>query len=207
VHRRSLQEEFTVSKPFLSMPASIVAASSLLLSAGLLAKTSAITLAELVQQSPVIVLGQVEKESGSKGGNSRWVSFRPSQILRGEASIAGRDVQLCNSPPSMREYPDLSKFTGDVVLFLSAQKGGCFEFSHTTTSVVEVHDGRATTAAIADEPLYQPREAFLDKLRSLISKQGTSARLPRVASSVCGDEGIRRALHVACDAAGVDSPV
>jgi hypothetical protein len=72
----------------------------------------------------------------------------------------------------MREYPDLSKLTGEVVLFLSAEKAGCFEYSHTTISIAGVRDGRVDTAAIADQPMYLSWDVFLKKLRKLISRQG-----------------------------------
>lgn len=160
-----------MNKPLHTVSASILAMLMALPSPELLAKTAAITLAKLVQQSPVIVLGQIDQENHSTRASSRWVSFKPSKIIRGDVSISERDIQLCNSRPRMREYPELSKMTGDALLFLSEENGGCFEFSHTTTSVVQVSNGRATTAAIADQPIYQPWDVFLRKLRSLILKQ------------------------------------
>lgn len=134
----------------------------------LVAKPAAVTLAELVQDSPIIVRGRLETEGDSvpKPG-SGWVSFKSLQVLKGDVSFGGRDIQLCNSPPPMREYPDLSKLAGEVVLFLSAEKRGCCEYSHTTTSVVGVRDGKVTTAAIADQPIYQPWNVFLEKVRRL----------------------------------------
>jgi hypothetical protein len=71
----------------------------------------------------------------------------------------------------MREYPNLSKLVGEVILFLSAEKGGCFEYSHTTTSVVGVRDGRVETAAIADQPIDLPWNVFLERLRKLTPRQ------------------------------------
>lgn len=143
----------------------------------LVAKPASVTLADLVRQSPVIVLGRLETEGDSvpKPG-SGWVSFKSTQVLKGDAAYGSRDIQLCNSPPPMREYPDLSKLAGEVVLFLSAETGGCFEYSHTTTSVLGVRDGNVTTAAIADQPLYQPWDVFVGKLRSLMAKQMSRER-------------------------------
>jgi hypothetical protein len=104
---------------------------------------------------------------------SGWASFEALQVLKGDASLANRAIQLCNSPPPMREYPDPTRWMArEFVLFLSAEKEGCFEYSHTTTSVVGVHDGKVTTAAIADQPIYQPWDIFLKKLRKLMAKQG-----------------------------------
>ena len=169
-----------MSNPLCPIRASIVAALLLLLTPDLSAKPAAVTLAGLVQKSSVIVFGRVETEGGSvsKPG-SRWVPFKSSRVLKGDTSLAGRDIQLCNSPPPMREYPDLSKLMGEIVLFLSAEKDGCFEYSHTTTSVVGVRDGKVTTAAIADQPIYQPWNVFLEKLRNLVSKQAREDADPK----------------------------
>ncbi len=162
------RQPMQVSNSFRPKRASVAAVLLVLLAPILVAKPAAVTLAELVQQSSVIVLGRLETEGSSvpKPG-SGWVSFKSLQVLKGDASFGGRDIQLCNSPPPMREHPDLSKLSGQVVLFLSAEKGGCFEYSHTTTSVVGVRGGEVTTAAIADQPIYQPWDVFLEKLRRL----------------------------------------
>jgi hypothetical protein len=140
------------------------------------AKPASITLSQLVRQSSVIVLGRLEMRGGSvpKPGSGQ-ITFRPSQVLKGDASFGSRDIKLCNSAPPMREYPDLSKLTGEVVMFLSAEKDGCFEYSHTTTSVVAVRDGKVTTAAIADQPIYEPWNVFLQRVSSLVSKEGRDA--------------------------------
>jgi hypothetical protein len=143
-----------------------------LLAPALFAKPSGITLAELVQQSSAIVLGRLEAEGGvvPKPGTG-WAAFEASQILKGDGSLANGPIQLCNSPPPMREYPDPTRWVGrEVVLFLSAAKEGCFEYSHTTTSVLAVDSGKVTTAAIAGEPIFQPWSVFLKKLRKLMTR-------------------------------------
>lgn len=153
--------------------ACVAAVVPLVLVTDLCAKPTGATFAELVQQSPVIVFGRLETEGSTvPTPGSGWVPFKSLQVLRGDASLGGRDIQLCNSPPPMREYPDLSKLTGEVVLFLSAEKAGCFEYSHTTISIAGVRDGRVDTAAIADQPMYLSWDVFLKKLRKLISRQG-----------------------------------
>ena len=157
------------------IPASVAAVFSVLLATDLFAKPAGASFAELVQQSPVIVFGRLETEGSSvPTPGSGWVPFKALQVLRGDTSLAGRDIQLCNSPPPMAEYPDLSKLTGEVVLFLSAEKAGCFEYSHTTISVAGVCDGRVDTAAMADQPMYLSWDVFLKKLRKLISRQAGS---------------------------------
>lgn len=160
MHRQSMQ----VKKSFRPVASVLL----VLLASILVAKPAAVTLAELVHQSPVIVFGRLEIEGSSvpKPG-AGLVPFKSSRVLKGDASLGGRDIQLCNSPPPVREYPDLSKLAGDVILFLSAEKERCFEYSRTTISVVGVRDGKVTTAAIADQPIYQSWNVFLKKLRHL----------------------------------------
>ena len=171
MYRTTLQSGFSMMNPVRPIFVSIVAVLFALVAPNLIAKPVAVTLEELVQQSPVIVFGRPDGESGSapKPG-SGWVSFKSSRVLRGDASLSGRDIQLCNSPPPMTGYPDFSRWVGEFVLFLSAEKNGCFEYSHTTTSVVGVRDGRVTTAGIADQPIYLPWNVFLARLRKLTSK-------------------------------------
>jgi hypothetical protein len=143
-----------------------------LVAPALFAKPSSITLAELVQQSSAIVLGRLSAEGGSapKPGTG-WADFEASQILKGDGSLANGPILLCNSPPPMREYPDPTRWIGrEVVLFLSAAKEGCFEYAHTTTSVLAVDNGKVTTAAIADEPIYQPWSVFVKKLHKIMTR-------------------------------------
>jgi hypothetical protein len=151
--------------------ASIGAVLLLLLVPALYAKPASVTLADLAQRSSLIVFGQLETEGSSvpKPGKG-WVAFKVSKVLKGDRSLGGGNIQLCNAPPPMAEYPDLSKLTGEVVLFLFAEKAGCFEYSHTTTSLLWVHDGQVATAAIADQPTYLPWDVFLVKLRNSTSK-------------------------------------
>lgn len=171
MYRRSLQEELPMSRSRFK-PACVALVFSVLLAPNLFAKPASVTLAQLVRQSPVIVFGRLEVEGSSvPTPGSGWVPFKSSQVLKGDMSLSGRDIQLCNSPPPMREYPNLSKLVGEVILFLSAEKGGCFEYSHTTTSVVGVRDGRVETAAIADQPIDLPWNVFLERLRKLTPRQ------------------------------------
>ena len=60
----------------------------------LAAKPAAVTLAELVQQSSVIVFGRLEIEGSSvpKPG-AGWVPFKSSRVFMGDASLGGRDIQ------------------------------------------------------------------------------------------------------------------
>jgi hypothetical protein len=148
---------------------SVIAVLMLMLATDLLAKTTAATLPELVQESSVIVYGHIDTV-GSPPPRASWVSFKVSEVIKGNPSLTAEAIFLCNSPPPMREYPDLSKLTGNLVLFLSSQKGGCFDFSHTVKSVVEVHGDQATTVVIDDQPDTQSFKLFLEKLRNLVAK-------------------------------------
>jgi hypothetical protein len=147
-----------------------VALTLLLPDAALLAKTTAVTLSELVQESSVIVYGQIDRGASLPPGSaSSWVPFNASRIVKGDSSLDKEPMFLCNLPPAMREYPDVSKLTGKLVLFLSAKKNSCFDFSHTVKSVVEVHADQAETIVINDQPETQSLELFLRKLRKLVS--------------------------------------
>src|ERR1051326_7085131 len=146
-----------------------------ILNVNLLAKTTAVTLSELVQQSSVIIYGEIDSAGSSlPGASASWVPFKASQVIKGDPSLTKGAIFLCNSPPPMREYPDVSKLRGNLVLFLSSKKGGCFDFSHTVKSVVEVHDDKAATVVIDDQPDTQSLKAFLKKLRNLVAKQSKS---------------------------------
>ena len=93
--------------------------------------------------------------------------------MRIACALAGRTIQLCNSPPPLGEYPKLSLLTYDVILFLVARKNDCFEFSYRTRSVVEVHGDKVMTAALADQPLEQSRDEFIGRLRKLVAEKAT----------------------------------
>src|ERR1700757_1217503 len=140
---------------------------AILLATDLLAKTTAATLPELVQESSVIVYGQIDTVR-SPAPRAPWMSFKVSEVIKGDPSLSTDAIFLCNSPPPMREYPDLSKLTGNLVLFLSSQKGGCFDFSHTVKSVVEVHGDQVKTVVIDDQPDTQSFKLFLKKVRNLV---------------------------------------
>jgi hypothetical protein len=163
----------------------IVAALMLLFETSAFAKTTPITLPELVKRSSVIVYGHMGKVGGSPlRPSASWVPFKASQIIKGDLSLTREDILLCDSRPPMMEYPDLSRLRGDLVLFLRRKRSGCYEFTHTVKSVVEVHEDQATTVVINDQPHTQSFELFLKKLRYLVAKQRKSLasihRLPAV---------------------------
>lgn len=143
-----------------------------LISPNLLARATAVTLAQLVSESPTILYGHAD----ASAAKSQQVPFEVSLVLKGPASLGKGRVILCNSPPPMREYPDLSKLTGNQILFLSEKKGECFDLSHTYRSVVNVRDDIVSTVAIQDEPKRQSYETFLKKIRLFVSKQAHTAR-------------------------------
>jgi hypothetical protein len=169
--------KFSMSHPVRLRYVAVIAALLATFAFAAFAKPASITLRQLVRQSSVIVLGRLKTEGSivPKPGSGRII-FLASRVLKGDASYGGRDIQLCNSPPPMREYPDLSRLTGEVVMFLSAENDGCFEYSHTTTSVAGVRDGNVTTAAIADQPIYEPWDVFLQKITALVSEEARGVR-------------------------------
>jgi hypothetical protein len=136
------------------------------------AKVTAVTLAELVQESTAIVYGHITDAGDPARGPTDWVPFEASRVIKGPASLHAQTVRLCRSPPPMKDYPDISKWKGyEVFLFLSPRGADCFELSHSYVSIVEVHDGKASTVEIEDQPKAQPFERFLKKIDALVSKQ------------------------------------
>lgn len=146
-----------------------------LIAPDLRAKVEAPTLAELVRQSSAILVGRVQA-SGLTKTPGQWAPFTSSQVFKGDAALADKTIQLCNSPSPNGEYPKLSLLTYDVVLFLVETKAGCFEFSYTTKSVLEVHGGKVITAPLADQPLEQSWDEFAGKLRKTVANEATSSR-------------------------------
>lgn len=138
------------------------------------AKIDHISLRELVKKSSTIVLGRVQA-SDSDRGEGQWVPFSSSQVFKGDSTLAGRTIQLCNSPRSIGEYPRVSTWTYDVILFLVEEKSGCFEFSYRTESVVADYDGKVVTAAILDQPLEQSPGEFIKKLQKLVAEKTSTS--------------------------------
>jgi hypothetical protein len=112
------------------------------------------------------VYGQVQPPSESP---SATLLFESILTLKGDSLVGGGAIILCNSRPN-QEWPDLSKVTGHLVLFLS-KKGNCFDASHSYRSVIEVRDDRALTVVIKDQPEDQPLDGFLQSVRCLLSKE------------------------------------
>lgn len=131
-------------------------------------KATVVTLPDLVQQSSVIAYGHIKagpSESGSR------VSFQALSMFKGADSAVDGTILLCNARPNT-EWPDVSKLTGENVLFLK-RDGACFNLSHSYRSVVRVRDDRATTIVIKDQPDEQPLDEFLRKVRSLVARGTT----------------------------------
>jgi hypothetical protein len=140
----------------------------LVCSSNVFAKASFITLSALVKKSPIIIYGKVvEARDSSNEMNPNWVSFEASEVVKGPESLSGQTIYLCNSPPPMRDYPDLSKMIGSAVVFLAKKPSGCFDLTHTYISVIAVRDDRAMTYAVKNQPHDQPLEGFFKKVRSL----------------------------------------
>lgn len=152
-----------------------VVAVCVLLSTVAHAKATIVTLSELTKQSQVIVYGHLAVAAESSSPSSQaWLQFKAVLVVKGASSVRENVIQLCNSRPNL-EWPDMSKMAGDTVLFVS-QKGDCFDLSHNYRSVVRVRDGRATTGEIKDQPEDQPLDMFLNKVRSLVSRQAQAGR-------------------------------
>ena len=119
MRRRSLQGYPMTNRKVRATAVNIVAALMLLFETSAFAKTTPITLPELVKRSSVIVYGHMGKVGGSPlRPSASWVPFKASQIIKGDLSLTREDILLCDSRPPMMEYPDLSRLRGDLVLFL-----------------------------------------------------------------------------------------
>ena len=133
-----------------------------------LARMTDVTLMELVKKSDVIVFGHVSSTVDS--ATSAPVRFEVISVIKGGGTLkAGKILLLCN-PHSNSELPDLSKLSGDNVIFLS-KATDCFDLSHGYVSVVQVADGRASTYAIKDQPKSRQWKPFLRQLQATVASQ------------------------------------
>jgi hypothetical protein len=125
-----------------------------------------ITLPGLVKESAVIAYGHVDTDSASAHSQHppTVVTFDVVEGVKGNAVLGKRQINLCNSRINS-EWPDLSKKTGELVIFASP-KGSCFELSHGWKSAIVVSNGRAQTYMLENEPHDQALEEFLQKIRS-----------------------------------------
>lgn len=173
MHRKLMQGKLDMSK---SVPvwvnAFTVTALLLLFSSNVFAKASSITLSELIKKSPTIVYGHVvDADDSAKAANATWVAFEATIVVRGLTPLTGQIIMLCNSPPPMRDYPDISKMLGNAVMFLDKKPSGCFDLTHTYVSVVAVRDNRAMTYSIRNQPHDQLLDGFFERIRFLSSRQ------------------------------------
>jgi len=141
---------------------------AVLLPALALPKATVVTLPELVKESEVIVYGHIDTStSHSKVRSSGPLKFLVAGVLKGASSVRSGAVLLCNSRPNI-EWPDLSKLTGEAVLFLLPSKG-CLDLSHNYRSVIKIHDDQVDTLVIEGQPENQLLGGFIEKIRSFAS--------------------------------------
>jgi hypothetical protein len=135
------------------------------------ARMTDITLPELIKKSEVIVFGHINPSVPTDPQEaSAPVPFEVVATLKGSKLLKpSKKVLLCN-PHDNSELPDLSKLTGNIVVFVT-RTANCFELSHGYVSVVLLTEGRASTYAIKDQPENQPRKSFLNLVRTIISRQ------------------------------------
>jgi hypothetical protein len=138
----------------------------LLLATIAFAKATVVTLPELIHQSRVIAYGRIDSNGGVP------VPFHVSKIAKGADVVQGGDILLCNSRPNP-EWPDLSRSVGEQVLFL-VKHGDCFDLSHNYRSLIKVHDGRASTIVIKDQPDDQSLDDFLEKISAVLDRKGAA---------------------------------
>lgn len=134
-----------------------------------LAMATFVALPELTKESQVILSGHIDTtDRHSSSSSSGWLRFHVSGVLKGVSSVREGAVALCNSRPNP-EWPDLSKLTGEAVLFLlQSPSKKCFNLSHNYRSLIEIHGDQVDTAAIEGQPESQQLDRFLEKIRSLV---------------------------------------
>jgi len=153
-----------------------VVAACVLLAGVVHAMATLVTLPELIQKSQVIVYGHLDESTKrSSSAASTWLQFKTLQVLKGSSSVRDGTIALCNSRPPQGEWADLSKLSGDSILFLTSKDGACFDVSHSYRSVVAIRDDQASTVTIKGQPKEQPLELFLQNVRTLVSKQAQTA--------------------------------
>jgi hypothetical protein len=137
------------------------------------AKIAPATLSELVKRSKTIVCGDVVSTADSgQRKDMTDVPFNVSKVLKGAAALTSQQILLCKSPPPMVDYPDVSKLTGDNVLFVVERTSGCFELTRGYRSIVSVRDNRASTQHIEHQPPDQPLKLLFQKIGFLVSSTG-----------------------------------
>jgi hypothetical protein len=166
VQGRSLQEVTMTDAHIVSPSRWGYGALSLLLASITFAKATVVTLPELIHQSRVIAYGRIDPNAGVP------VPFHVSTIAKGADVVQGSGIFLCNSRPNP-EWPDLSKSVGEQVLFL-VKHGECFDLSHNYRSLIKVHDGRASTIVIKDQPDDQSLDDLLEKIRVMLHRDGAA---------------------------------
>ena len=152
----------------------LTTACMLLFASAVLARATSVTLPDLVRKSPVIVRGYKANDyKAASNAPAKWVYFKISDTIRGNASLKSTVVALCNSPPPMMDYDDLSKLSGETILFLYPKSEGCFELTHTYRSIVYVVNDKvsASIEGVPEESL----SAFTHRVCDLISKQSDAA--------------------------------
>jgi hypothetical protein len=171
MRRKPLWEGITMRIRFTSGILSLAVILAIATPMVLFAKATLVTLRELTQESQLVVDGHVEGSSigSASSESSNWLRFGVTDALKGASLVREGAVSLCNSRPNT-EWPDLSKLTGRAVLFLlHSQKKDCFNLSHNYRSLIKISGDEVDTLVIEGEPARQPVDAFLQKVRSLVS--------------------------------------
>lgn len=131
-----------------------------------LASLKIITLSELVQKSDLIARGHLQRVSPESPRSSGVASMHPISVLKGEVAKGENEIPLCNGRVDS-ENPDLATLAGDYVAFV-AKRGRCFYLVWGWDSLIAIRADQAHTSGIEDQPIEQPVEDFLRKIRSLL---------------------------------------
>jgi hypothetical protein len=133
------------------------------------AKLFEINLEDLVNESTLIALVRpMGKAPNSHLESPRTaVSFEMISVLKGGSFGKGDQIQLCNHPREVESY-NLEEIDEEFMVFAKPGEG-CFQPILGYRSFVMMEGDVAVTGNIVDQPERQGAEAFLKKVKSLIS--------------------------------------
>jgi hypothetical protein len=137
------------------------------------AKIARTTLAELVQQSDLVLYGETTHHVAvPPESNYATIWFKVMSFPKRLRGLDFGEVPVCDEV-MLRDTIDLRKFPGSYVVFARANRRGCFSPVAGYKSLIPVRDGIAQTINIDDEPDTQPLSTFLNKVQGLAGKADT----------------------------------
>ena len=139
------------------------------------AKIARTALAELVQQSDVILYGETARHVATPPESDyATIWFKATSLPKKLRGLDFGDVPVCDEV-MLRDTIDLRKFPGAYIVFARANRRGCFSPVAGYKSLIPVQDGVAQTLNIDGEPDTQPLSTFLNKVLEMVGTSHTRA--------------------------------